>query len=264
MIDLLVALSVIALVTAGVMLASSARAEVQRRLSAFGVRRAIGSSRGFVTLTQAVEGLLVAVPAATLGVLAGFAATAGPIGAAARAVERAARPGSRSPLPCSGRGWWACSRRAFGAAWPAWRAGRGPVGRAAARRRRLRPAGRRRRADARRRPRCRSGSGSSARGGARSIATAVTLGLSAGFVLLVLALASELSTLETDPSALGERYTLTSYAAPSLAGRVARIPGVAAASPRYEVQAADSYALGETGRRDRLPRRPHGVRGAAR
>ncbi len=64
-------------------------------------------------------------------------------------------------------------------------------------------------------------------------------------MLLVLALASELSTLETDPSALGERYALTSYAAPSLARRVARIPGVAAASPRYEVQAADSYALGE-------------------
>ena len=45
-IDLLVALSLIALVTAGVMLAASARAEVQRRLGAIGVRRAIGASRG--------------------------------------------------------------------------------------------------------------------------------------------------------------------------------------------------------------------------
>jgi ABC-type lipoprotein release transport system permease subunit len=80
---------------------------------------------------------------------------------------------------------------------------------------------------------------------ARLAATAVTLGLSAGFVLLILSLASELSTLETDPSALGERYSLTSYAQPSLAPRVARLPGVAAASPRYEITAADSYALGE-------------------
>ena len=40
-IDLLVALSLIALATAGVMLAASARAEVQRRLKAIGVRRAV-------------------------------------------------------------------------------------------------------------------------------------------------------------------------------------------------------------------------------
>ena len=45
-IDLLVALSLIALATAGVMLAASARAEVQRRLGAIGVRRAVGASRG--------------------------------------------------------------------------------------------------------------------------------------------------------------------------------------------------------------------------
>ena len=44
-IDLLVALSLIALVTAGVMLAASARAEVQRRLGAIGVRRATPAMR---------------------------------------------------------------------------------------------------------------------------------------------------------------------------------------------------------------------------
>jgi ABC-type antimicrobial peptide transport system permease subunit len=241
-IDLLVALSLIALVTAGVMLASSARAEVQRRLSAFGVRRAIGSSRGFVTLTQAVEGLLVAVPAATLGVLAGFVATAGP---SARLLELLNEPAPGAALLAPLLGAWLVGvlAPAVGAAWPAWRAGRGPVvallrgGDVSARGSRrgvvrggglvslgVRLVGARR---------------------ARSIATALTLGLSAGFVLLVLALASELSTLETDPSALGERYALTSSAPPSYVSRVARLPGVAAASARYEVQAADSYALGE-------------------
>ena len=49
-IDLLVALSVIALATAGVMLAASARAEVQRRLRAIGVRRAVGASRAHLAL----------------------------------------------------------------------------------------------------------------------------------------------------------------------------------------------------------------------
>ncbi len=43
-IDLLVALSLIALATAAVMLAASARAEVQRRLRTIGVRQAVGES----------------------------------------------------------------------------------------------------------------------------------------------------------------------------------------------------------------------------
>ena len=80
----------------------------------------------------------------------------------------------------------------------------------------------------------------------RLIATAITLGLSTGFVLLMLALASELSTLETDPSALGKRYQLTATLPPSDAPRVARIPGVQAAAPRYGLEAADAFALGET------------------
>jgi ABC-type lipoprotein release transport system permease subunit len=241
-IDLLVALSIIALVTAGVMLAASARAEVQRRLAAFGVRRALGATRGFVTLTQAVEGLLVSVPAATIGVLAGFAATAGASGRLLELLNEPA-PGAALALPLLAAWLVAVLVPAAGSAWPAWRAGRGPV------------VGLLRGGDV-------SKGGSRrgvVRGGglvslgvrlvgarrARLAATALTLGLSAGFVLLILALVSELSTLETDPSALGERYALTSDAPPSYVSRVARIPGVAAAAPRYEVQAADTYALGE-------------------
>jgi ABC-type antimicrobial peptide transport system permease subunit len=245
-IDLLVALSLIALVTAGVMLAASARAEVQRRLGAIGVRRAVGSPRWFVVLAQVVETLLVSVPAALVGVLAGFAATVGPSGKLLELLNEPA-PGAALMLPLLGSFAVAAAAPALGAAWPAWRAGRGPV------------IGLLRGDVSRRRPgRRRTGVRSRALAGltvlglrlvgarrARLAATAVTLGLSAGYVLLILSLASELSTLETDPSALGERYSLTSYAQPSLAPRVARLPGVAAASPRYEITAADSYALGE-------------------
>ena len=80
----------------------------------------------------------------------------------------------------------------------------------------------------------------------RLVATALTLGLSTAFVLLMLALASTLSSLETDPGALGKRYQLTAYLPPSAARQVRRIAGVAAVAPRYEDQAADSFSLGET------------------
>ena len=77
-IDLLIALSIIALITAGVLLAASARAEVQRRLGAIGVRRAVGETRGQVALAQGLEGLLVAVPFGSLGIAVGVLLTASP------------------------------------------------------------------------------------------------------------------------------------------------------------------------------------------
>ena len=80
----------------------------------------------------------------------------------------------------------------------------------------------------------------------RLAATLTVLGVSVAFILLMLALASELSALETDPSALGKRYQLTASLPASAAARVRRLPGVAAAAPRYEVQAIDSFSLGET------------------
>src|SRR5262249_52648116 len=73
-----VALSLIALATASVLLAASARAEVERRLDAIGIRRALGAPRGHVTLTMTIEALLIAVPAAILGTIAGGLATNAP------------------------------------------------------------------------------------------------------------------------------------------------------------------------------------------
>jgi putative ABC transport system permease protein len=247
-IDLLVALSVIALLTAGVMLVASARAEVQRRLGAIGVRRAVGSSRSLETLAVALEGLLVAVPACSLGVLAGTLATLGPTGRLLTLLNEPV-PGSGviGPLALA---WLAgVLIPAAGAAWPAWRAaGRSLVGLlrgtdvAGSRERR----GRARLTRRRRAGLVALGARLVAARRARLVATAATLGISTAFVLLLLALAAELSTLETDPSALGKRYQLTATLPPSDAGAVRRIEGVEAAAPRYEVQAADSFDLGET------------------
>lgn len=246
-IDLLVALSVIALVTAGAMLAASARAEVQRRLGAIGVRRAVGASRGHIALAQGLEAMLIAVPAAGLGVVAGVLATYGPDDRLLTMLNEPP-PGSALLLPLAAGFLASVAIPVLGAAWPAWRAaGRSPVG--LLRGGELETGGEGRR---------RSG-GHGRRGGlavlgarlvaarrVRLVATVMTLGLSAGFVLLMLALASELSSLETDPGALGKRYQLTATMPVGAVSRARRIPGIAAAAPRYEVEGADSYDLGET------------------
>ena len=127
-IDLLVALSVIALLTAGVMLAASARAEVQRRLRAIGVRRAVGASRSHLAATQALEALLVAIPAATLGALAGTLATYGPTSRLLTLLNEPA-PALGLIVPLAG-GWLvSVAIPVLAAAWPAWRAaGRAPIG----------------------------------------------------------------------------------------------------------------------------------------
>jgi ABC-type antimicrobial peptide transport system permease subunit len=247
-IDLLVALSVIALVTASVMLAASARAEVQRRLGAIGVRRAVGASRGHIALSQGLEAMLIAVPAATLGLVAGVLATNGPDDRLLTMLNEPP-PGTALVVPLAAAWLASIAIPILGAAWPAWQAaGRSPVG--LLRGGELDTGGRGSRGvgwRGRRR-------GGLATLGARLVAarrvrlaaTVVTLGLSTGFVLLMLALASSLSALETDPGALGKHYQLTASGPLSVVPQVRAIPGVVAAAPRYEVQAADSFSLGET------------------
>ncbi len=94
-IALLAALSLIALLTAATMLTAAARAEIQRRLHAIGIWRAIGASRGHVARVAALEALLVSVPAAALGVGLGALLAAGAQRSAARPAEPA-RPRQRS------------------------------------------------------------------------------------------------------------------------------------------------------------------------
>jgi putative ABC transport system permease protein len=241
-IDLLVALSVIALATAGVMLAASARAEVQRRLGAIGIKRAVGATRLRLASVQALEALLVALPAATVGTVAGLVATVGPSN---RLLTMLNEPPAGTSLigPLVAAWGAAMAIPALAAAWPAWRAaGRPPV-------ELLRGAELR----STRGGRVMIPASLTVLGGrlvgtrrTRWAATAVTLGLSTAFVLLMLALASALSALETDPQELGKRYQLTAVLPASAAARVRRIPGVQAAAPRYEEQAVDSFSLGET------------------
>ena len=242
-IDLLVALSAIALLTAGTMLFASARAEVQRRLGAIGVRRAVGATRGHIALISALEALLVAAPAASVGALAGVLSTYA-------ANERLLTllneppPGSALALPLAAAWLAAVALPAVGAGWPAWRAGSRDVVSL------LR--GAEVSSGQGRSPRLRVGglAGLGARLAAarrvRLLATVVTLGISTAFVLLMLALASGLDALETDPGALGKRYELTASLPPSGVATVRRLPGVQAAAARYELEAADSFSLGES------------------
>ncbi len=245
-IDLLVALSLIALATAAVLLAASARAEVQRRLVALGVRRAVGAPRGHLATVQGLEALFVAAPAATVGAIGGVLATYGPTSRLLVLLNEPA-PGA-ALLPGLMAAWLgAVAIPVLAAAWPAWRAaGRPPVAL-------LRGAELAR------------GRGGGAAGLAvpragltvlgvrlagatrmRLITTATILGFSTAFVLLMLALASALSSLETDPGALGKRYQLTAEEPASAVRHVRSIPGVMAAAPRYESEAVDSFSLGET------------------
>jgi ABC-type antimicrobial peptide transport system permease subunit len=246
-IDLLVALSVIALATAGVMLAASARAEVQRRLVAIGVRSAIGASRGHLAAAHALEALMIALPAATLGTIAGLLPTYRPT---ARLLimlnETAPGWGLLGPLVV---GWAAAIALPVAAAvWPAWRAaGRSPVAllRGAELHQRRRAAIRIPAVPAFRSGMSMLGARLVVARRVRWIATAAVLGFSTAFVLLMLALASSLASLETDPAALGKRYHLTADLPASASRRVRAIRGVQAAAPRYEEEAVDSFSLDE-------------------
>jgi ABC-type lipoprotein release transport system permease subunit len=79
----------------------------------------------------------------------------------------------------------------------------------------------------------------------RAVLAVAVLGASGALILLMLGLASLVTTLRDDPGSLGKRYDLEVRLPAEEAGAVRRIPGVEAASPRYSVRAADSYALGE-------------------
>jgi ABC-type lipoprotein release transport system permease subunit len=217
---------------------------VQRRLAGIGVRRALGAPRGFVTLTHGLEALLVAAPAATLGTGAGVLVTYSPSSRLLTLLNEPP-PGGELVLPLLAAWLVSVAIPLAATAWPVWRAAGGSVVAllhggdvSAAGGRGLRP----------------SRSGGLAVLGARLVgarrvrmaATALTLGFSAAFVLLLLSLASGLSSLETDPAALGKRYQLTASLPPSSAPRVRAIAGVQAVAPRYEVEAVDSFSLGET------------------
>ena len=236
MISLLVAFSLVALLAAGTMLAASAHADVQRRLATFGVLRALGFTP-----------------------------------AGSRHGRRRRRRSSRCPRPPSGsrsaRSRWPARRPACSpslnerppggalalpllaalaavvaivvaaATWPAWRAARRP------------PVEILRGGDIA--PRAHASSGGLAALGARFataararwVAAVATIGVCAGVVTLMLALASLLERLRDDPGTVGKRYQLTVQLDRATLEQVRAVPGVADASPRFATDAADSFRL---------------------
>ena len=266
-ISLLIAFSLVALVAAGTMLAAGAHADVQRRLGALGVQRALGFSPARIAALQATEAALVALPAAALGIALGTLAVAGPAAALLAALNELP-PGGALLLPLVAALAVVTAIVVAAATWPAWRAARRPPveilrgGTITAPRtaRQSSPAAGTTRssptATTRSSPaattRPSAGAGLTALGArfataarARWLASVATIGVCAGIVTLMLALASLLERLRDDPGTVGKRYQLTVALDPSLADDVRAIPGVADAAPRYVVDAADSFRLDE-------------------
>jgi ABC-type lipoprotein release transport system permease subunit len=243
-IALLGALSLIALLTAATMLTASARAEIQRRLHAIGIWRAIGASRGHVARVAALEALLVALPAAAIGVALGAGLALGPSGRLLALLNQPG-PGGGLVVPLVGCFLLTAAIPALAGAWPAWRAAGGPP-LTLLRGAELRGGGGRRGAGG-------GGGGGLLRLGVRLattrrvrlLATLVSLAICTSFVLLMLALAAELNTLANDPTALGRQYQLSASLPASAAPKVRKLPGVSAVGPRWEVSAVDAYSLGE-------------------
>jgi ABC-type lipoprotein release transport system permease subunit len=241
-IALLGALSLIALLTAATMLTASARAEIQRRLHAIGIWRAIGASRGHVARVAALEALLVAVPAAVIGVGLGALLAIGP---SDRLLALLNQPGPGGALlaPLVGCFLLTVAIPSLAGAWPAWRAAGGPplvllrgaeLGSSATRRGGVAGGGL-----------LRLGVRLATTRRVRLATTLASLAICTSFVLLMLALAAELNTLANDPTAIGRRYQLSASLPASAAPRVRALPGVSAVAPRWEVSAVDAYSLGE-------------------
>lgn len=238
---LLAAFSVVAVAAAGAMLAASARMEIGRELETIGVLRALGFSRAGVTLRYAWRAARVAVPAAAIGLTAGALLARAPLGDLLVSLNQ---------LP---PGWglvWvlvACLAAivtvvCVATVWPAWRAASQP------------PSTILRGAELSASPRHTRMPGGVAGLGVRVVAarpvrlaaTVASVAVSAAVVLQLLALASLLQRLESEPSAVGKRYHLTAELPPDQLSRVRALPGVADAAPRYELDAADSFALGQS------------------
>ena len=239
-IALLGAFSLLALGAAGIMLASQAAADVQRRLGVIGVQRAIGVARGRVAAEHALAAALLGLVAAGAGVVAGAVVVAGPADALLRTLNELG-PGPAMLLPLAAAIVAIALLSGLAAGYPAWRAaGRTPV--ALLRGAELRGPARS----------IVPGSGpfalgvrlAVARRGRAALAVAV-LAASGALVLLMLGLATLLTGLRDDPGSLGKRYALTVRLPSDRVGEVRALPGVDDAGARYVVRGADSFSLGE-------------------
>ncbi len=237
---LLGAVALVGLVAAGVLLASSAQAEAQRRLATLGVQRAIGFGPGTIAASWALASLALALPAGIAGLATGALLSYGPASGLLVTLNELP-PGAAllGPLALALAGLTALVALSTG--WPTWRAARRP------------PATLLRGADLRPARRLRGLPSGPAGLGVRLVAArrarlliaVLVLGVTGAVLVLMLALGSLLSGLRDDPGALGKRYEISVALPADRADEVAAIPGVGAAAARYAVEAADSFSLGE-------------------
>jgi hypothetical protein len=238
---LLVAFAVIVLGAAGVMLGVAAHADVQRRLATIGVQRALGFPRGTLVAAHALRAALIALPAAVVGLAVGALIASGPTGDLLVTLNELP-PGAALLGPLAIALAATVTLVAAASAWPALRATarptvtllRGAELATSARRRVRGPTG----------P-LRLGARLAAARRARYAGTVAVLAVCVAIVALLLALASLLVALRDDPATIGKRYDRTVALPASKVPAVERIRGVLAAAPRYQEEAADSYALGE-------------------
>jgi ABC-type antimicrobial peptide transport system permease subunit len=238
-IALLIAFSLVALGAAATMLAATTAADVQRRLPALGVQRTIGFSRGRIAAEHAWRAGRSGIVAGALGVAVGAIAVRGASGRLLEALNEQP-PGWALLLPLGATLAVVAAVVAIAAAWPAWRATARP------------PVALLRGAELSTVRRLRIGGGFAALGArlalarrGRAAATVAVLAVSGAVVLLMLGLASLVAALRDDPGTVGKRYDLTAALPADRTAEVRRLPGVADAAPRYVVQGADSFALGE-------------------
>ena len=244
-IALLVAFSAIALGAAAVMLAAGARAEVQRRLPAIGVQRALGASRAGIAGERAMAAGGLALAAGAAGVAAGAFVAGGPSDRLLEALNEQP-PGWAVAPPLVATLLAVVAVVIAASAWPAWHAaGRRPV--ELLRGAELRGARGRwfRFSGLARAGAVVVGARLAAARRVRAASTIAVLGVSAAVVLLMLGLAALVQRLRDDPGSVGKRYALTVPLPASAAQRVRALPGVADAGPRWVVTGADSFALGE-------------------
>lgn len=239
-IALLGAFSLIALGAAGVMLASQAAADVQRRLATIGVQRALGAGRARVAGEHALAAALLGLAAGGVGVAAGALAVGGPADALLRTLNELSPGAAVVPLLVAVVATVGLLT-GLAAGWPAWRAaGRTPV--ALLRGAELRGPARTLIPGAG--PASLGARLALARRGRAGLAVAV-LAVSGAVVLLMLGLATLLTGLRDDPGSLGKRYTLTVKLAAEQVPAVRALAGVEDAGARYVVRGADSFSLGE-------------------
>ena len=240
-IALLVAFSLIALAVAGVMLAASAAAEVQRRRQAIGILRAIGASPTDVATGYAAETTVIAAPAAAVGLAAGWLAVAGPTRRLLEVLNELAPPAGVS-LALLAACWVAFVALVAAATWlPARRAASQPTVDSL------------RQADVVATPRrlplpALAGFGAriALARPLRAATLVAVLAASSAVILLILTIADVLRGLEQNAQTLGTHYQLTVPGYEASLARVRSVRGVADAARRYETDAADSFDLGES------------------